>query len=97
MAEAIGEMEGVNFEAQSNLLEALFEAVWTEPWFLVVFRKWHPNEGAGRHRDDTQFSPQNKPALEKVETYYALKIKSNVFIVIRHQALWGSSKPFLDE
>ncbi|MEZ4794568.1 MAG: glycoside hydrolase [Flavobacteriaceae bacterium] len=68
------EMEGVNFEAQSNLLEALFEAVWTEPWFAGGFLwKWHPNEGAGRHRDDTQFSPQNKPALEKVEHYYALQ------------------------
>lgn len=66
------EMNSINFEAQSNLLEGLYKSVWAEDWFAGGFLwKWfiaHENVGG---ESDSQFTPQNKPAEEIIgENYF---------------------------
>ncbi|MEZ4874245.1 MAG: glycoside hydrolase [Flavobacteriaceae bacterium] len=65
------EMTQVNFEAQTHLLQALYDEVWNEDWFAGGFLwKWHTHHGKWDGVDDTQFSPQNKPAETTVKQYY---------------------------
>jgi hypothetical protein len=52
----------------------MFASVWDQPWFGGAFIwKWHPDLGApsappaGRERD---FTPQGKPALDVIRSYY---------------------------
>ena len=65
-------MDNVNLEAQVNLLEGLYQSVWEEEWFAGGFLwKWfisHENVGI---REDSQFTPQNKPAEAIVKKYYS--------------------------
>ncbi len=65
---------GVNLEAQANLLTALYEEVWSEPWFAGGYIwKWfidHENVGGS---DNNRFTPQNKPAGMVVQYYYSEK------------------------
>ena len=50
---------------QADLYSALFDAVWSEPWFSgAILWKWHASTES-RQRP-TDFSPQNKPAEELI-------------------------------
>ena len=63
-----------DFALQRDAYAAMFASVWDRPWFGGAFVwKWHPELGAppappvGRERD---FTPQGKPALEVIRSYY---------------------------
>ncbi len=66
------EMTSVNLEAQTNLLEGLYQSIWDENWFAGGFLwKWFVlNEKVGGP-DDNRFTPQNKPALRVVSKFYS--------------------------
>lgn len=69
------EMPGLNHTAQYNALEALFKSMWAEEWFAGGFVwKWFPDHQRSGGEDNTQFTPQNKPAERLIEEYYS-KIK----------------------
>lgn len=61
----------VNLAAQENCYEALLRTFVPERWFAGGFVwKWHANQQAGGiHNND--FTPQNKPALKRIATWYA--------------------------
>lgn len=65
------EINATNLQAQANLLEGLYQSVWDEKWFAGGFLwKWFiVHDGVGG-ADDTQFTPQNKPAETVVAKYY---------------------------
>lgn len=69
-------MNAVNLEVQSSLLEALYQEVWLEEWFAGGFLwKWHlPMEEEGGI-DNSMFTPQNKPAQERIRYYYTRGLK----------------------
>ena len=59
-------MTTVNFEAQTNTTQALFETFWNEDWFAGGFIwKWFHNHKANGGENNNQFTPQNKP-VEKL-------------------------------
>ncbi len=64
------EMNSVNLQAQTNLLEGLYQSVWEEDWLAGGFLwKWfisHENAGGV---EDNQFTLQNKPAEAVVKMY----------------------------
>lgn len=67
------EMDKVNMEAQNNTTEALFDEFWNEDWFAGGFIwKWFHNHERAGGKNDTQFTPQNKPVEEIVRKYYGL-------------------------
>ena len=60
----------VDLNLQRDAYTAMFEMLWRRPWFLGSFVwKWHPNPRS-RSRDDRDFTPQGKPALSVIKTYY---------------------------
>jgi hypothetical protein len=64
-------MKTVNFEAQSNTTNALFEEVWQEEWFAGGFIwKWFIDHSKSGGLDDSQFTPQNKPVEELIRMHY---------------------------
>ena len=64
-------MNQVNLEAQTNTTQALFEMFWDEPWFSGGFLwKWHHNHEHVGGEEDSQFTPQNKPAEHIVREVY---------------------------
>ena len=65
------ELPSINFEAQTNLLEGLYQEIWNEPWFAGGFIwKWFiAHERVGGEKDN-QFTPQNKPAQQSVKRAY---------------------------
>ncbi|MDP5157957.1 MAG: glycoside hydrolase [Flaviramulus sp.] len=64
-------MKGVNFEAQNNTTQALFETFWNENWFAGGFVwKWFHNHDKVGGINDHQFTPQNKPAESLIKKYY---------------------------
>lgn len=70
------EMKGVNLQAQSNLLEALYKEVWEEDWFAGGFLwKWHMDLEKAGGKESSMFSPQNKPSQEMVRNYYLMQAK----------------------
>lgn len=61
----------VNLSAQDNAYEALFRTFVHEPWFAGGFVwKWHaaPDAGGAANND---YTPQQKPALQRIATWYA--------------------------
>jgi len=65
-------MMQVNLEAQINTTQALFETFWNEPWFAGGFVwKWHHNYEQVGGIQNTQFTPQNKPAEEVIKIFYS--------------------------
>ena len=68
-------------DLQRDAYEAMFESVWDQPWFGGTFLwKWHSWLGADgapasrpwrAPRVDRDFTPQGKPALEVIRTFYA--------------------------
>lgn len=65
---------GVNMQAQYNSYQAFFETLWNEDWFGGGFLwKWfhdHPSAGG---LDNKDYTPQNKPAAELIESYFELQ------------------------
>ncbi len=61
----------LNFEAQTNTTQALFETFWQEPWFAggFVWKWFHNHEDSGGEADN-QFTPQNKPVEAVIKAYY---------------------------
>lgn len=60
-----------NMRAQVNAYEALFQAVWNEPWFAGGFLwKWFPDDTrwAGNPNDD--YTPQHKPVEAVIRNWY---------------------------
>lgn len=66
------EMNSINMEAQVNSLEGLYQSVWNESWFAGGFLwKWFIAHEKVGGENDTQFTPQNKPAQAIVKEYYS--------------------------
>lgn len=64
-------MNQVNLEAQTNTITALYQEVWSEPWFAGGFVwKWFTHDANVGGSDNTQFTPQNKPAENVIQQYY---------------------------
>jgi len=60
-----------DLDVQREAYAAMFETIWEKPWCGGVFIwKWHPRllEGWGRAACD--FTPQGKPALDVLRTWY---------------------------
>ncbi|CAN5306828.1 hypothetical protein BH23BAC2_BH23BAC2_02930 [soil metagenome] len=69
--ESSRELKDLNNQNQELALQALYEEVWKEDWFAGGFLwKWFHNHEKAGGADDTQFTPQNKPAENVVRTYY---------------------------
>jgi hypothetical protein len=68
------DMTAVNFEAQNNAMQSLFEEVWNEEWFAggFVWKWFHKHEQVGGE-NNSQFTPQNKPVESIIKTQYALQ------------------------
>jgi hypothetical protein len=65
-------MNQVNLEAQTNTTQALFETFWKEDWFAGGFIwKWFYNHEVIGGKDDSQFTPQNKPVEILIKTHYS--------------------------
>jgi hypothetical protein len=57
-------------ELQRQAYQALFETFWNRSWFGGTFIwKWHTWAGAAQEAG-SDFTPQGKPALEVIRTYY---------------------------
>lgn len=65
------EITSVNDQLQADALLALYQEFWKEDWFAGGFLwKWfHDIDRVGR-MENNQFTPQNKPALETVRSFY---------------------------
>lgn len=65
------DMTTVNMEAQSNAMQSLFDEIWGEDWFAGGFVwKWFHDDDAVGGENDTQFTPQNKPAEAIITEVY---------------------------
>lgn len=59
----------INEEVQADAYQALYQAFWQEKWFGGGFLwKWFYKMP---RREDTDFSPQGKPAMDVVKQWYA--------------------------
>ncbi|MCB4799149.1 glycoside hydrolase family 113 [Neotamlana laminarinivorans] len=64
-------MTKVNLEAQVNTTKALFETFWRENWFAGGFVwKWFHKHNEVGGINNSQFTPQNKPAEAVIKHYY---------------------------
>lgn len=64
-------MNQVNLEAQTNTITALYEEVWSQPWFAGGFVwKWFTNDSKVDGSNNSRFTPQNKPAENIIRQYY---------------------------
>lgn len=62
---------GANLEAQTILLQALYESVWDQSWFAGGFIwKWFVNHQTSGGNDNNMFTPQNKPAQALIREQY---------------------------
>jgi len=62
----------INHDAQLNLITALFEEFWREPWFSGGFLwKWFPNHEQVGGETDNQFTVQNKPAQAVITQWFS--------------------------
>lgn len=59
--------EQVNLDAQRNAYHAFFEYYWKQDWFAGVFIwQWYTNHAKAGGLDNSDFTPQNKPAEELI-------------------------------
>ena len=64
-------MNSINMEAQTNTTKALFDTFWQEDWFAGGFIwKWFRNHEKSGGKNNTQFTPQNKPVEAIIESYF---------------------------
>ncbi len=60
-----------NLIGQNNAFQALFESIWNKPWFAGGFVwKWHYNHPMAGGKEDSHFTPQNKPAQKTIAKYF---------------------------
>lgn len=65
------ELTSLNFGAQARALSAVYEEVWPEDWFAGGFLwKWHHNHANAGGLEDSEYTPQNKPAEKVVRENY---------------------------
>ncbi len=62
----------MNLEGQTIALQALFDEFWQEDWFAggFIWKWFHAHDRVGG-KNDSQFTPQNKPAEELVRMTYS--------------------------
>jgi len=62
---------GVNLEAQTNALQAIYNQFWNEDWFAggFVWKWFHIHDRAGGEQNN-RFTPQNKPAAQLLKELY---------------------------
>ncbi|WP_452598540.1 glycoside hydrolase family 113 [Pontimicrobium sp. MEBiC01747] len=66
-------MTSVNLEAQTNTTKALFDTFWKEEWFAGGFIwKWYHDHETSGGKNNSRFTPQNKPVEELIKAHYAL-------------------------
>lgn len=65
-------MTSLNFDAQNNATQALFEEFWREEWFAggFIWKWFHDYEKSGG-KNNNQFTPQNKPVEKIINTFYS--------------------------
>ena len=65
-------IKNVNLEGQTIALQALFDEFWKEDWFAggFIWKWFHAHDRVGG-KNDSQFTPQNKPAEELVKATYS--------------------------
>ncbi|WP_298555505.1 glycoside hydrolase [uncultured Algibacter sp.] len=67
-------MNQVNLGAQTNTTQALLETFWKEDWFAGGFIwKWFHNHEKAGGKNNSRFTPQNKPAEDLIRKQYSLK------------------------
>jgi len=60
-----------NPQAQVNAYEALFQALWDEPWFAGGFLwKWFPDDARWKERPNDDYTPQHKPVEGVIRRWY---------------------------
>jgi hypothetical protein len=67
-----------NVALQADCYRALFETFWNKPWFAGMYWwSWntYPRSGSGNNRS---FTPQNKPALDHMKTWYGQPIAERI-------------------
>ena len=58
-------------ESQSFAFKALFDVVWDKDWFAGMFIwKWYHNHARMGGHGDIDFTPQNKPAAETIQSFW---------------------------
>ncbi len=63
----------LDMQEQFNSYSAAFEALWNKPWFYGFYWWiWESNPNAGG-LNDTDFTPQNKPAEDLIRSWYSSK------------------------
>ncbi|WP_452601730.1 glycoside hydrolase family 113 [Pontimicrobium sp. MEBiC06410] len=66
-------MTSVNLEAQTNTTKALFDTFWKEEWFAGGFIwKWYHDHETSGGKNNSRFTPQNKPVEELIKAHYTL-------------------------
>ncbi|MDD5439245.1 MAG: glycoside hydrolase [Candidatus Omnitrophica bacterium] len=64
-----------NLQLQASCYRALFETFWDKPWFKGVYWwAWNTYAGSGGE-NNCKFTPQNKPAIECLKTFYSQEIR----------------------
>ncbi|MBI1266763.1 MAG: glycoside hydrolase [Cryomorphaceae bacterium] len=58
-----GRTEDINLNGQRNAYQAMYIALYSQPWFAGGFMwKWHPEHEDAGGTQNNRFTPQNKPA-----------------------------------
>jgi hypothetical protein len=66
------DMTEVNLEAQANATQAFLETFWKEDWVAGGFVwKWFHNHNQAGGKNDSQFTPQNKPVETIIKEAYS--------------------------
>ncbi|MEM9075761.1 MAG: glycoside hydrolase TIM-barrel-like domain-containing protein [Bacteroidota bacterium] len=61
----------VNLQAQADATQAIFDEFWNEEWFAGGFIwKWFIHHDRSGGTEDNRFTPQNKPAEERIREFY---------------------------
>ena len=64
----------INLQAQVNGLQAIHNQFWKEDWFAggFIWKWFHKHENVGG-KNNNRFTPQNKPAEERLKNLYTTK------------------------
>lgn len=61
----------VNLQGQMNAYSAFFESFWNKDWFAGMFLwQWYTNDQRAGGLNNSDYTPQNKPAEELIRTYF---------------------------
>ena len=64
----------VNLTLQKNAFEAFFETCWNKSWFAGSFIwEWHPYDSTAGGIQNSNFTPQHKPAENVIHKWYSKK------------------------